>query len=57
MPTMSGRMNVWENECMGGYNSNRKRRGQEEVKEPHDDAIACLDSYKRKLKEKKERNK
>ena len=47
----------WENECVGGYNSSRKRRGQEEVKERQDDAIASLDSYKQKLKNKKQRKK
>ena len=47
----------WTNEVLGGNISRRKRRGQEEVKERQDNAIASLDSYRRKWMNKKQRKK
>ncbi len=47
----------WTNEVLGGNISRQKRRGQEEVKERQDNAIASLDSYRRKWLNKKQRKK
>ena len=38
----------WENECVGGCISKRKRKGPEEVKECQENAIASLNSYRRR---------
>ena len=46
---------VWTTECVGGHNSTKKRKGQPQVKEREDNAIASLDSYKRKWLNKKQR--
>jgi hypothetical protein len=35
---------MWTNECVGVHNSSRKRKGQLQVKEREDNAIASLDS-------------
>jgi hypothetical protein len=45
----------WTNECVGGHDSSRKRRGLPQVKEHQDNAIASLDSYNRKRLNKKQR--
>ena len=47
----------WENEFVGEYISNGKKKGQEEVKERQDNAIASLDSYKRRIMNKRQRKK
>jgi hypothetical protein len=39
---------VWTIECVGGHNSSKKRKGQPHIKEREDNAIASLDSYRRK---------
>jgi hypothetical protein len=46
---------VWTTECVGGHNSSRKRKGQPQVKQREDNAIASLDSYTRKWLNKKQR--
>jgi hypothetical protein len=46
---------VWTTKCVGGHNSSRKRKGQPQVKEHEDNAIASLDSYRRKWLNKKQR--
>jgi hypothetical protein len=48
---------VWTIECVGGHNSSKKRKGQPHVKEREDNAIASLDSYKRKWLNKKQSKK
>ena len=47
----------WTNEVLGGHISRRKRKGQEQVKERQDNAIASLGSYRRKWLKKKQRKK
>jgi hypothetical protein len=48
----------WEDETLGAYNSNRKRRGRkDDVKERTDSAIASVEAYKLKLQRKRQRNK
>jgi hypothetical protein len=48
----------WEDETLGAYNSNRKRRGRkDDVKERTDSAIASVEAYKLKLQRKQQRNK
>jgi hypothetical protein len=44
---------VWTTECVGGHNSIKNRKGQLHVKELEDNAIASLDSYRRKWLNKK----
>jgi hypothetical protein len=46
---------VWTTECVGGHNSSKKRKGQPQVKEREDNAIASLDSCRRKWLNKKQR--
>jgi hypothetical protein len=48
---------VWTTECVDGHNSSKKRKGQPHVKEREDNAIASLDSYRRKWLNKKQRKK
>jgi hypothetical protein len=48
---------VWTTECVGGHNSSKERKGQPHVKEREDNAIASLDSYRRKWLNKKQRKK
>jgi hypothetical protein len=48
---------VWTTECVGGHNMSKKRKGQPHVKEREDNAIASLDSYRRKWLNKKQRKK
>jgi hypothetical protein len=48
---------VWTTECIGGHNSSKKQMGQPHVKEGEDNAIASLDSYRRKWLNKKQRKK
>jgi hypothetical protein len=45
----------WTNECVGGHNSSQKTRGRPQVKEHQDNAIASLDSCKRKWLNRKQR--
>jgi hypothetical protein len=47
----------WTRECVGGHNLSKKRKGQPHVKEREDNAIASLDSYRRKWLNKKQRKK
>jgi hypothetical protein len=47
---------LWTNKCcVGRHNSSRKRKGQMQVKEREDNAIAGLDSYRRKWLKNKQR--
>jgi hypothetical protein len=46
---------VWTTKRVGGHNSNRKRKGQPQVKERKDNTIASLNSYRRKWLKKKQR--
>jgi hypothetical protein len=48
---------VWTTECVGGHNLSKKRNSQPHVKEREDNAIASLDSYRRKWLNKKQRKK
>ena len=45
----------WENEYVGGYIANRKRKGQEEVKDRRDGEISSLVSYKRRIMKKRQK--
>ncbi len=47
----------WKNEFVGEYILNGKKKGQEEVKERQDNAIASLDSYQRRIMNKRQRKK
>ena len=44
----------WENEYVG-YIANRKRKGQEEVKDRRDGEISSLVSYKRRIMKKRQK--
>jgi hypothetical protein len=48
---------VWTTECVGGHNSSKKRKSQPHVKEREDNAIASLESYRRKWLNRKQRKK
>ncbi len=45
----------WENEYVGGYIANQKRKGQEEVKDRRDGEISSLVSYKRRIMKKRQK--
>ena len=48
---------VWTTKCVAGHDSSKKRKDQPNVKEREDNAIASLDSYRRKWLNKKQRKK